>query len=60
MENVQDSVELQPLSIYEMIKIEAGALFPWGAVFIAVGVSALTNLPDIIRGGIDGWNAYHR
>ncbi|HLP16188.1 MAG TPA: hypothetical protein VK470_08025 [Bacteroidota bacterium] len=57
MDSKIDTANLQPLSLLELIQLEGGGMIPWGPVLISVGVSAFTNLPDILRGIADGWKA---
>ncbi|HLP16734.1 MAG TPA: hypothetical protein VK470_10780 [Bacteroidota bacterium] len=57
MDSKIDTANLQPLSLLEMLQLEGGAVIPWAGIFIAVGAATLTNLPDMVKGFIDGWKA---
>ncbi len=59
MELITRSLNLRTLTVSEIETIEAGALFPWPALLAGIAAACMTNIPEVIGGMIDGWNAYH-
>jgi hypothetical protein len=58
MEIVSDYKSMTVLTPQEMEKVEGGMpiLAP---LLVSLAAAAIVNIQDIVKGAIDGWNAFH-